>query len=375
MKEICNAPATRNAGGAANTFVNRTVLASAASLQLTEIELWPETVNGECLLNNLSNTFARYLSLPVGASDLMALWVLFTHAFDAVQVSPRLALLSPLPECGKTTALSLLSSLVPRPLLASNVSPAVIYRVIEKHRPTLLMDEADTYLEGRDELRGILNSGHTPLSAFVLRCVGQEHEPETFTTWTPMAIAKIGELPDTLASRSLIVPMHRKRADERIEKLDPIRDGLHLGQLAQKAARWAKDNLETLRYARPQVPNELGNRTADNWTPLLAIADAAGGEWPRRTRLLAVVFCGGVAEITVQEQLLADIHEILLQGQLDRISSNQLCSKLGGLEGRPWESIENGCTITPNRLASLLRPFGIKPHTIRIGQSTPKGYE
>ena len=44
MKEICNAPATRNAGGAANTFVNRTVLASAASLQLTEIELWPETV-------------------------------------------------------------------------------------------------------------------------------------------------------------------------------------------------------------------------------------------------------------------------------------------------------------------------------------------
>jgi len=180
----------------------------------------------------------------------LALWVLFTHVFEAVRVSPRLALLSPLPECGKTTALSILSRLVPKPLTASNVSSAVIYRVIEERQPTLLMDEADTYLEGKDDLRGILNSGHTPETAFVLRCVGQDHEPKSFSTWTPMAIAKIGPLPDTLASRSFIIPMHRRRADEHVEKLDALRDVHAVENLARKAARWANDNVEIIRCVR-----------------------------------------------------------------------------------------------------------------------------
>jgi hypothetical protein len=347
----------------------------STKLELRELEPWPEQVDGAVLLNDLSGTFSRHLALLDGAADVMALWVMFTHGFDAAKVSPRLGLLSPLPECGKTTALSLLGRLVPRPVLASNMSPAVVFRAIEEYGPTLLMDEADTYLEQNDEFRGILNSGHTPDTANVWRCSGQDHEPKSFTTWAPMAIAKIGTLPDTLTTRSIIIPMRRKRPDEYVEKFDTARHRHSVDELARKAARWAKENLETLGQAKPEMPEELRNRAADNWTPLLAIADTAGGDWPERGRLVAVMSCGGVAEATLQEQLLADIQDVFLQCQLDRISSNQLCGKLGCLEGRPWGRMENGCIIAPSRLASLLRPFGIKPHSIRIGQSTPKGYE
>ena len=147
-----------------------------------DIEPWPEPVDGAALLDDLVATFLQYLSLPEGAAVLLALWVMFTHAFEAVEVSPRLVFTSPEPECGKTTALSLLGRLVWRPALASNISPAVIYRIIERYRPTLLLDEADTYLEARDDLAGILNSGHTPQTADVWRCDGERYEPKPFST-------------------------------------------------------------------------------------------------------------------------------------------------------------------------------------------------
>jgi hypothetical protein len=242
-------------------------------------------------------------------------------------------------------------------------------------KPTLLMDEADTYLEGHEEFRGILNSGHTPDTAKVLRCVGQDHDPKGFSTWAPMVIAKIGPLPATLTSRSLVIQMRRKRPDESVEKFDPAHHGPKVEQVARNAARWAQDNLDTLRNSRPAMPEELINRAADNWTPLLAIADAIGGEWPDRARTIAVMFCGGMSEVTLQEQVLFDIREVFDERGCDRVSSTELCNALGGLEGRPWCGADSGFAISPHKLASMLRPFHVKPHSIRIGVQTPKGYE
>jgi putative DNA primase/helicase len=113
------------------------------------------------------------------------------------------------------------------------------------------MDEADTYLEQNDEFRGILNSGHTPDTANVWRCVGQDHDPKSFTTWAPMAIAKIGTLPDTLATRSIIISMRRKRFDETVEKFDAVHHGPFVEELGRKVVRWAQDNLQSLSDIRP----------------------------------------------------------------------------------------------------------------------------
>ena len=237
---------------------------------------WDQPVEGHVLLDALVSQFKRHLSLPDGATDAMALWVVFTHAFDAMYVNPRLSFISPAPGCGKTTALSMLKCLVSKPVLASNITPAVVFRIIQLHQPTLLADEADTYLQDRDGLKGILNSGHTKAGALILRSMGDNHEPTGYSTWAPMAIAKIGKLPATLHDRSVVIRMQRALRNEKIEKFWGDADG-QLNMLASKAARWASDNLQKLRGAEPQVPGDLLNRAADNWLPLLAIADAVGG--------------------------------------------------------------------------------------------------
>ena len=110
-------------------------------------------------------------------SIALALWVLPCYMFEAWFTSPYLAITSPVKRCGKTLLLIVLGALVPCRLFASNVTPAVLFRTIEKYAPTLLIDEADTFIRDKDELRGVLNSGHTRTTALVLRAVGEDHDP------------------------------------------------------------------------------------------------------------------------------------------------------------------------------------------------------
>jgi hypothetical protein len=111
----------------------------------------------------------RFVVLPKWAAETLALWVVHTYGFELREVSTYIGIESPEKRCGKTTLLSLLSELVCRPVVAANISPPALFRVIEETRPTLLIDEADTMLHGNDELRGILNAGYSRKTAFVVR--------------------------------------------------------------------------------------------------------------------------------------------------------------------------------------------------------------
>lgn len=347
---------------------------AGCELKLWEPKLWPEPVDGAALLDELVAAFRRYLALPIGAAEALALWVLFTHTFDAWAVSPRLALTSPVPRCGKTTALSILRCLIPRPLLASNVTPAVVFRVIERDRPILLMDEADTFLDQRGEFKGILNSGHIRDAAFVLRCEGDTHEPRRFSTWAPLAVAKIGKLSPTLQDRSIEMKMRRRRPDEKVKRFRSDRIG-GLVELARKAARWAKDHLKVLRGTDPEIPDGLHDRAADNWRPLIAIADQAGGHWPDTARKVALSLSGGAEDPSYRVMLLADIRSIFEARGVDMLRSEDLCKELGKMEDRPWGEWKNDFPITKTQLARLLEPFGVRPRVIRIGEKTPHGYK
>ena len=170
-------------------------------------------------------------------------------------------------------------------LPTANVSAAALFRVVEGYRPTLLVDEADTFLAESDDLRGVLNSGHRR-GGSVLRTVGDDHEPRAFATYAAVAIGIIGSLPDTLADRSIPVDLKRKLSSEVTESFRIDRVG-HLEVLARKAARWAADNADAIAAADPDMPPGVHSRAADNWRPLFAIADAAGGEWPKRARAAA----------------------------------------------------------------------------------------
>jgi len=234
----------------------------------------------------------RYVVIPKESAIAIALWIVHTYALDAAGCAPILAVLSPEKRCGKTLLLGLLIPLVRRPLPASNTTPAVVFRAIEQWSPTLLVDEADSFLEAREELRGVLNSGHTRTTAYVLRTAGDDHEPRAFSTWCAKAIAMIGRLPATLEDHSLVIPMKRRKPGEKVKRFRLRKVGPAPEILRRKTHRWAQDNMEMLKDADPEVPEELNDRAQDNWRPLLAIADLTGGPWAAAARKAALKLSG-----------------------------------------------------------------------------------
>ena len=346
-------------------------------LVLSDPTPWPDPVDGAAFLNALLAAFERFLALPQHAAQALALWVLHAFSLPVATTNPRLAITSPQKRCGKTTLIAVLSKLVPRPLPAANITPAAVYRAIEACAPTLLLDEADTFLGDNNELRGVLNSGHTRATAFIIRSVGDDHEPRRFATWCPMAIAAIGRLPATLMDRSIIIEMRRRRTEEKVQRLRIDRTP-DLDELASKAARWTTDHLEVLSNADPDVPAALNDRAADNWRPLLAIADAAGGEWPVIARKAALALAGEQEDDSIGVLLLQDIRVIFDDRSADRLPSNDLAHALAALQDRPWSEWRKGKPLTANALSRLLKPFSIVPGSIRVGmgsKDTPKGYK
>jgi len=340
-------------------------------LKLPEPKPWPHPVNGAELLSAITAAISKYMVMEPGAADCAAMWALHTHAVEAAGITPRLAITSPRPGCGKTTLLDILHRVVVRPLLAGNVSTAAVFRVVEVVRPTLLIDEADTFLPGNDELRGVLNSGHRR-GGSVVRVVGEENEPREFSTFSPAAIAMIGNLPGTLADRSISITLKRKRPDEVVENFRHDRTE-ELDRLARMCARWAGDNIGRLRGADPAVPANLYNRAADNWRPLLALADAAGGDWPERARAIAARTVD--ADQAKRVGLLSDIRDVFKARGIDRIKSADLAAALVAIEGHPWaEHGRSGKPLSANGLARMLGSDNISPSTVRFGSDTAKGY-
>jgi len=214
--------------------------------------------------------------MPEGGLEAFGLWAAYAHCFDAFDNAVMLAFLSPTPEAGKTRCLGVMKALTPKALLASNVSAAALYRTVELVKPTLLVDELDTYIRDEGEsgnaLRGVLNSGHDREAAFILRCTGDSLEPRAYSTWCAKCLAGIGRLPTTLASRSIIINMKRKLESDVREKWRPGKAAALLEPLKRQAARWAADNAEALANADPIIPPRLYGREEDKWRPLLAIA-------------------------------------------------------------------------------------------------------
>jgi putative DNA primase/helicase len=299
----------------------------------------------------------------------VAFWILHSHAHSAADCSPILTHLSPTPGCGKTQALGVTKRLVPKPLATSNCSVSAIFRCIEAHQPTLLIDEGDTFFSLDQALRGILNSGHTRTAAYVLR------KERQFSTWSPKILAAIGRLPLTIMQRSIIIHMRKRKQSEPVERFLDRREYPELEELRRKAARWAADNLTALEQApEPSFPSNMDDRAVGNWIPLFTIADAIGAEWPRKVREAAQQFKSRSGTTPQVVELLADIRDFFAEKGIDRIWSADLVAALKELDGRPWKEANRGKALTTNYLANQLGEFDIHPDTVRIGIKTKKGY-
>jgi hypothetical protein len=343
--------------------------------------MWPEQVDGPALLAEVVAALQRYIVFSSReAADAVALWAIFTHLHDAVEFSILLFITSPTRGSGKTRVLEVLSYLVARPWKNLSPSDAVVFRKVHKDRPTLLLDEADNIAwVQREGLIAMLNGGFSRAGAVVSRCVGEGSNMDTFdfSVWCPKAIACIRtHLPDTTMSRSLVIPMQRRQRNEPVEKLRERQARKFLEPLRQRLARYAADHMSEVSAIDPSIPDTLSDRAGDAWTPLLAIAEVVGGDWPERARKAAVNLSGAATEPeALGERLLADIRQVFAErGDPEKIFSAELAQALAAIEGSPWSEWKGPRGFTATALAKQLDSFKISPRSTRIGPESLKGY-
>jgi hypothetical protein len=355
---------------------------------LANVEPWEQAVSGAEVLQETAERFAHYIVLPDGAADMLALWCAHAHCFKCFLCSPRLNATSAEKQSGKTTLRDVIALFVPRPVLTEHMTTAVLFRLVDAQAPTILADEADSWLPRNEELRGLLNAGHRR-GGKVLRCEGDNNEVREFDAYAPAVLCGIGNLPGTLHDRSIVVRLKRAKRGEIPTRFDPRHVEVETA-LCRKLARWTADNLPQLNACDPQLPETAFNRLADNWRPLFAIAEVAGGDWPKRCAdALAKLTSRETDEVeSLRVMLLADIREIFAgtwpplpkgvsPSPVERKFSRELIEMLSEMRERPWPEVCHGKPITERWLARNLGAFGIRPKLLRIGDDNrpARGYD
>lgn len=291
-----------------------------------DIEPYPHPIKPDDLLDTIAATIQRFIVAELETVTAAALWIASTWFIDVAQVAPLAIITAPEKRCGKSQLLTLIGKLSRRPMPASSISPAALFRSIDAWQPTLLIDETDALLKDNEELRGLLNAGHTRDSAYVIRVVGDDFTPTKFSVWGCKALSGIGHIADTLMDRAVILELRRKLPHETVDRLRYAEPGLFDG-LSAKLARFTLDYSESVRLARPHLPEALNDRAQDNWEPLLAIADVAGGHWPEIARHAALHISSKNDEGATQStgvELLIDIAEVFDHTRRERITTTDL---------------------------------------------------
>ncbi|MER5918266.1 DUF3631 domain-containing protein [Streptomyces sp. NPDC001982] len=346
-------------------------------------------IDGAALLNEVEGFHRRFNVFPREAAYVaVTLWDAHAHLIECFETTPRIAFLSPEPGSGKSRALEIVELLTPRPMTTVSASANALYRLVDSAAglPTVLFDEVDTIFgpkAGADEaLRGFLNAGYRR-SGGALRCVGDgsNQNAQIFGSYCAVAMAGLGSLPDTVLTRSVIVRM-RKRAPN--EKVESYRQRVHESQghaLRDRLAKWADTVRERVASAWPEMPEGVTDRPADVWEPLLAVADAAGGDWPARARVACVELISAAHdndESSLGVRLLTDLRDKVFCGA-DRMPTAAIIECLLRMDDGPWGDLDDK-PINSRTLGRLLGQYvtsgnrPIKSRGIRTPSGFPKGY-
>jgi hypothetical protein len=340
-----------------------------------------ESINGAELLDRLETYVGRFVAYPSEAARVAhVLWIAHTHRMDAWESTPRIAFLSPEPKSGKTRGLEITDVVVPRPVFTVNTTPAYLFRKVadEAGPPTILYDEIDTVFgpkaKDNEDIRGLLNAGHRR-GAVAGRCVvkGKVIETEELPAYCAVALAGLNDLPDTIMSRSIIIRMRRRSPNETVE---PFRHRVHSKEgfaLRDEIEEWSKIIPVGV---WPVMPDEITDRNADIWEPLLAVADAAGGAWPERARrhAVALVTDSNVTNGSLGVHLLGDIKKVFDGSRRDHVSTVDLIAALIAMDESPWGDLR-GKALDARGLSRRLSNYGVKPPRLRNGVLTFKGYD
>jgi hypothetical protein len=326
------------------------------------------------------------------AAVAVALWAAHTHLVHSFGSTPRLAVLSPEKECGKTRVLELLELVCAGAEMLSSASPAYLYRRVGTKGAgpvTLLLDEADAiWKRGKTDdtaeaLRSIVNAGHRRgATAGRVEMNGQTATLVRFPVYAPAALAAIRDLPDTILSRAVVLHMRRRAPGQKVR---PFRERTTRPEgetLREQLAAWAADVGKRVGDPWPEMPAGVEDRAADAWEPLLSVADLAGGDWPDLARSACVALVAGARDDaqTIGARLLADLRDVFaarddaLFGEAGVLFTSDILKALTALEEAPWGGWHDGEGIKARDLAKLLKPYGVAPRQVRIGGTTAKGY-
>jgi hypothetical protein len=343
-----------------------------------------EPEDGAEVLDDLARFVGRFCVFPnEHYTTALALWIAHTHCIDAFEITPRLALVSETKQTGKSRVLEVIDLTAARSRYVASMTTAYLFRLVDQSKPSLLFDEIDAVFgpkarDHNEELRSLINVGFRR-SATVGRCVGDgaKQTPTEFAAFAALAMAGIGDcVPDTVIDRSVVLRMRRRAPDEDVEPLRYRKVSGDGRELHDRLAAWGKAHTDELAHADPVMPDGITDRPADTWEALLAVAQAAGGDWPELASAACVALndARSAEDTNVSIRLLADIRSVL-RDEETHVFSATLCERLNGIEEAPWGGWSNGYGIKPRDLARRLKGFGIESKKIRIASETRQGYE
>jgi len=333
------------------------------------------------VLDEVRAFLGRFIAYPSEHARVAhTLWIAHTHGMSIWDSTPRIAFLSKEPGSGKSRALEVTEMLVPNPVEAVNVSPAYIFRKVGQGGalPTLLYDEIDTVFGPRarenEEIRGLLNAGYRKHSK-AGRCAikGREIVTEEISAYCAVAFAGLGNLPETILSRSIVIRMRRRKTAEKLERFRRREILEHGNRLRDCLSDWVSkiSNADGL-IEWPELPIEISDRDQDIWESLVLLGDHAGQAWGERAREAARYLTSSRDSFapSTGTKLLADIKTVFNE---ERLPTAELIDRLINLDESPWASI-NGQPLEPRKLATELRKYDIRPQTLRFDNGSLKGY-
>ena len=350
-------------------------------LNLNDVEPWSGKVDLDALMKECLYTIKSYVVLSEHDALAVVLWIINSWCPKLFARCPLLLINAPERECGKTQLLKVVEKLVSRPIETANISLAALFRLITNYSPTLLIDEADTFMEGKSEMAGVVNKGYER-GGVVLRVESSNRGDQierAFEVFGPKAMAGImleRHLPSATMSRGIQIPLKRKTKDDTVLRLRAA-DPKVFASLRSRILKFVLENRDVLSKGWEELPGELSDRQQDNWESLLAIANCFGEVWYAKAVEAALQNCAETSPPkSSSNQLLEDIREVLDNYEEKYIPSADLLTKLHEGPDMDWGTYNHGKPLSSRQLARFMGAYGIKPKTVRMKSDyTPKGYE
>lgn len=359
-------------------YANRLpVTESEGIMTVTQLHTPPATRPGYEVLNEADAFLSRFAAFPSDASrHAVVLWSAHTHAVNAFPASGRLAVLSDQPASGKTRVLELAGLISHDATLETDPTGPALTALISQRQPTVLLDEVDQIWgraggESHRQLRSILNSGYRKGATVSRRAGGAYVQYEVYAA---VAFAGLGILPDTLMSRSIVIRMAQRRPEQEIEHFSSrIHTAIGIS-IGEAVGSWARSVTLDLANAWPVVPDGVRDRQEEVWSPLLAIAEIAGGDWPERARAAcSELVLGNESEpvLSPGQRILNDLKAVW--GRDGNLPTATIVRRLFALPGTPWAGWWNEANAG-RELSGLLAAYNIRPVRVRDGERVCQGY-